>query len=215
MHGPYLSVRAGRYGHSSRQGRKGEWALPGDCLHVRGDVDARSLSQGLWSTRQAVSGGRAPTGNPLPSLSSARPGHSHPPAGPRGACGCGLYGSRVWTDHSVKAIHHVSVSISQSQSELVCAEAWGTEPHYSWLHDRATVSQTVGRVSQDGTRLRITQSPVCGRFTCRIHNKLGSATATYTADECAVRDHSGTIAAVTCVLLLLLCGGLLGLLLWR
>ncbi|XP_033837081.1 uncharacterized protein si:dkeyp-97a10.2 [Periophthalmus magnuspinnatus] len=114
-----------------------------------------------------------------------------------------------------EAVHHVSVSINVSHSVLVCGEAWGTEPHFSWLYNRRALTQTVGQVSPDGTRLYITQRPICGCFTCMVQNKLGYATATYTAGNCDPEDHSGTIAAVVCVLLLFICGGLLGLLLWR
>lgn len=115
-----------------------------------------------------------------------------------------------------EAVHHVSVSINVSHSVLVCAEAWGTEPNFSWLYNRVALTQTVGEVSRDGTTLHITQSPICGCFTCRVSNKLGYATATYTAGKCeSQEDNSGTIAAVLCVLLLLICGGLLGLLFWR
>ncbi|XP_055020163.1 uncharacterized protein si:dkeyp-97a10.2 isoform X2 [Boleophthalmus pectinirostris] len=107
-----------------------------------------------------------------------------------------------------EAVHHVSVSINVSHSVLVCGEAWGTEPRFSWLYNRKAVTQSVGQVSQDGTQLRITQNPICGVFTCMVQNKLGYATATYTADDCETEDHTGTIAAVLCVLLLLICGGL-------
>lgn len=114
-----------------------------------------------------------------------------------------------------EAVHHVSVSINVSHSLLVCAEAWGTEPNFSWLYNRMALTQTVGKVSENGTTLHITQSPICGRFTCRVSNKLGYATATYTAGNCDTpEDNTGTIAAVVCVLLLLICGGLLGLLFW-
>lgn len=114
-----------------------------------------------------------------------------------------------------EAVHHVSVSINVSHSVLVCAEAWGTEPNYSWQHNRLELSHTVAEVSQDGTTLQVLQSPMCGRFTCRVSNKLGYATATYIAGACESReDHSGAIPAVVCVLLMLFCAGLLGLLLW-
>ncbi|KAK7887049.1 hypothetical protein WMY93_026670 [Mugilogobius chulae] len=114
-----------------------------------------------------------------------------------------------------EAVHHVTVSINVSHSVLVCGEAWGTDPHFSWLYNRVAVTQTVGLVSQDGTTLRITQNPICGRFTCMVQNQLGYATATYTAGQCDTEeDHSGTIAAVVCVLLLLICGGMSGLLFW-
>lgn len=114
-----------------------------------------------------------------------------------------------------EAVHHVSVSINVSHSMLVCAEAWGTEPTFSWLYNRVALTQTVGQVSRDGTVLRITQSPICGRFTCRVSNKLGYATASYTAAKCETEENNGgTVAAVVCVFLLLICGGLMGLLLW-
>lgn len=115
-----------------------------------------------------------------------------------------------------EAVHHVSVSINVSHSMLVCTEAWGTEPNFSWFHNRVALTQTVGQVSQDGTTLRITQSPICGCFTCMVSNKLGYSTASYTAANCESQEdnNSGTIAAVVCVLLLGICGGLLGLLFW-
>lgn len=113
-----------------------------------------------------------------------------------------------------EAVHHVSVSINVSHSVLVCAEAWGTEPNFSWLYNRVELTHTVGEVSHNGTTLRITQSPICGRFTCKVSNKLGSATATYTAGACESQEnHSGTVAAWVCVMLLI-CVGLLGLFLW-
>lgn len=80
-------------------------------------------------------------------------------------------------------MHHVSVSINVSHSTLVCGEAWGTDPHFSWLYERKAVTQSVGRVSQDGTTLVITKTPICGLFTCMVSNKLGYSTATYTAGE--------------------------------
>lgn len=114
-----------------------------------------------------------------------------------------------------EAVHHVSVSINVSHSVLVCAEAWGTEPTFSWLYNRMALTRTVGQVSQDGTTLHVTQTPVCGTFTCRVSNKLGHATATYPTGSCEPpQDNTGTIAAVVCVLVLLVCGGLLALLVW-
>ncbi|XP_041844405.1 uncharacterized protein si:dkeyp-97a10.2 [Melanotaenia boesemani] len=114
-----------------------------------------------------------------------------------------------------EAVHHVSVSINVSHSVLVCGEAWGTDPSFSWLHERNTITQTVGRVSTDGTTLFVTMTPICGHFTCMVSNKLGYSSATYTAAPCET-DGRGTTAVVVClVLLLLLCGGVLAFLLWR
>lgn len=88
-----------------------------------------------------------------------------------------------------EAVHHVSVSINVSHSSLVCGEAWGTEPHFSWLHERAAIATAVGKVSKDGTTLSVTMTPICGHFTCMVSNKLGYSSATYTA---------GTVRALCC-----------------
>lgn len=80
-----------------------------------------------------------------------------------------------------EAVHHVSVSINVSHSSLVCGEAWGTEPRFSWLYERAAVDNTVGRVSNDGTTLHVTRTPFCGHFTCTVSNKLSYSSATYAA----------------------------------
>lgn len=115
-----------------------------------------------------------------------------------------------------EAVHHVSVSINVSHSCLVCGEAWGTNPHFSWLHERAAISQAVGRVSLDGATLFITMTPICGHFTCIVGNKLGYTSATYTAAPCE-KEGRGTTAAVVCLvlLLLLLIGGPPLFVLWR
>ncbi|KAM8869453.1 uncharacterized protein AB9W97_016790 isoform 1-T2 [Spinachia spinachia] len=117
---------------------------------------------------------------------------------------------------SYEAVHHVSVSINVSHSSLLCGEAWGTEPRFSWFHERVAITDTVGRVSGDGTTLYVTRTPFCGHFTCVVSNKLGHSTATYTAAPCRTEGR-GTTAAVLCpvLLLLLLFGGGLSLLLWR
>lgn len=78
----------------------------------------------------------------------------------------------------------MSVSINVSHSSLVCGEAWGTEPHFSWLYEHVAITSAVGTVSKDGTTLYVTKSPFCGQFTCTVSNKLGHSTATYTAGEC-------------------------------
>ncbi|XP_076004705.1 uncharacterized protein LOC142999148 isoform X2 [Genypterus blacodes] len=114
-----------------------------------------------------------------------------------------------------EAVHHVSVSINVSHSTLVCGEAWGTDPHFNWLHERASITKIVGSVSSDGTVLFVSLTPICGDFTCRVSNKLGYSTATYTAAPCEVEGR-GTTAALVCLVLLLLVGGtLVFLLLWR
>ncbi|KAK5921958.1 hypothetical protein CgunFtcFv8_019269 [Champsocephalus gunnari] len=111
-------------------------------------------------------------------------------------------------------VHHVSVSINASHSTLVCGEAWGTDPHFSWLHERAAITNSVGRVSKDGTKLLVTKTPICGHFTCVVSNELGHSSATYTAAPCEAEGR-GTIAAVVCPIFLLLFGGVLAFLLWR
>ncbi|GAA6220427.1 uncharacterized protein LOC108899544 isoform X1 [Lates japonicus] len=112
-----------------------------------------------------------------------------------------------------EAVHHVSVSINVSHSLLVCGEAWGTDPHFSWLHERVAITKTVGNVSKDGTTLFVTKKPICGHFTCMVSNKLGYSSATYTAAPCETEGR-GTTAAVVCLVLLLLLGGVLAFLLW-
>ncbi|KAM7421318.1 hypothetical protein PAMA_015459 [Pampus argenteus] len=112
-------------------------------------------------------------------------------------------------------VHHVSVSINISHSVLVCGEAWGTEPHFSWLHERVAITKTVGKVSKDGTTLFVTMAPICGHFTCMVSNKRGHSSATYTAVPCETEGGGKTVAVVCLVLLLLLVGGVLAFLLWR
>lgn len=112
-------------------------------------------------------------------------------------------------------VHHVSVSINVSHSSLVCGEAWGTDPRFSWFHERVAISQAVGRVSQDGSTLFITMAPICGHFTCIVSNKLGYTSATYTAAPCETEGRGMTAAVVCLVLLLLLVGGALVFVLWR
>ncbi|XP_013871806.1 uncharacterized protein si:dkeyp-97a10.2 [Austrofundulus limnaeus] len=114
-----------------------------------------------------------------------------------------------------EAVHHVSVSVNVSHSTLVCGEAWGTDPRFSWLHETAVVTQKVGRVSRDGTTLFVTMRPICGHFTCVVSNKLGHGSAAYAATPCESEGRGMTAAVVCLVLLLLLCGGVLAFLLWR
>nr|XP_040022186.1 uncharacterized protein si:dkeyp-97a10.2 [Gasterosteus aculeatus aculeatus]XP_040022187.1 uncharacterized protein si:dkeyp-97a10.2 [Gasterosteus aculeatus aculeatus] len=117
---------------------------------------------------------------------------------------------------SYEAVHHVSVSINVSHASLLCGEAWGTEPRFSWFHERVAVTDAVGRVSGDGTTLFVTRTPFCGHFTCVVSNKLGHSAASYTAAPCRTEGR-GPTAAVLCpvLLLLLLFGGGLAFLLWR
>ncbi|KAM9352842.1 uncharacterized protein ABDE67_005204 isoform 1-T2 [Symphorus nematophorus] len=114
-----------------------------------------------------------------------------------------------------EAVHHVSVSINTSHSSLVCGEAWGTDPHFSWLYERVAITNAVGSVSEDGTTLFVTKTPFCGHFTCMVRNKLGYSTATYTAAPCETEGRGTTAAIVGLTLLLLVVGGVLGFLLWR
>jgi len=86
----------------------------------------------------------------------------------------------------------VSVGINVSVSSLVCSEAWGTEPTFSWLHERAAVTAVVGRVSADGKTLVVSHAPLCGHFTCMVSNKLGYSSATYTAGKHARLPTSDT-----------------------
>ncbi|XP_038566760.1 uncharacterized protein si:dkeyp-97a10.2 [Micropterus salmoides] len=111
-------------------------------------------------------------------------------------------------------VHHVSVSINVSHSLLICSEAWGTDPHFSWFHERVAITKTVGKVSKDGKTLFVTMTPFCGHFTCRVSNKMSYSSATYTAAPCE-KEGSGTTAAVVCLVLVLLFGGVLAFLLWR
>lgn len=113
-----------------------------------------------------------------------------------------------------EAVHHVSVSINVSHSLLICGEGWGTDPHFSWLYERVAITSTVGTVSKDGTTLLVTKTPFCGHFTCMVSNQLGYSSATYTAAPCETEGR-GTTAAVVCLVLLLLFGGVLAFLLWR
>ncbi|XP_037129921.1 uncharacterized protein si:dkeyp-97a10.2 isoform X2 [Syngnathus acus] len=114
-----------------------------------------------------------------------------------------------------EAVHHVSVSINVSHSSLVCGEAWGTEPQFSWLHERDAVTGSVGRVSPDGATLVVTKVPICGHFTCVVSNKLGYSSATYTAAPCESGGISGSTVAVICLVVLQILGAGLAFLLWR
>ncbi|KAM3613567.1 uncharacterized protein V6R79_001538 [Siganus canaliculatus] len=113
------------------------------------------------------------------------------------------------------AVHHVSVSINVSHSSLVCGEAWGTDPQFSWLYEQVALTSSVGTVSKDGTTLYVTKTPFCGHFTCMVRNKLSYSSATYTAAPCETESRGTTAVIVFLVLLLLLVGGALAFLLWR
>ncbi|XP_077383069.1 uncharacterized protein LOC144022270 [Festucalex cinctus] len=114
-----------------------------------------------------------------------------------------------------EAVHHVTVSINVSHSSLVCGEAWGTEPRFSWLHERDAVTAGVGRVSPDGATLVVTKLPICGHFTCVVSNKMGYSSATYTAAPCEQSGISGSTVAIVCLVVLQILGGGLAFLLWR
>ncbi|XP_028325685.1 uncharacterized protein LOC114477534 isoform X2 [Gouania willdenowi] len=114
-----------------------------------------------------------------------------------------------------EAVHHVSLSINMSHSSLVCGEAWGTDPSFSWLYERAAITRAVGEISKDGSTLVLNMAPICGDFTCVVSNKLGYSSASYSAGPCE-KEGRGMMAAVVClVFLLLLFGGAVAFLLWR
>ncbi|XP_072548564.1 uncharacterized protein [Salminus brasiliensis] len=121
--------------------------------------------------------------------------------------------SAVCSVHEYEAVHHVSVMVNVSHSVLHCREAWGTEPVFSWLHEKATVTEAVGKVFDNGSSIHLS-IPLCGHFTCVVSNKLGHSSATYTAEPCE-KSSGGTAVAVVFLLLLLLLAGGLAFLLWR
>ncbi|XP_043973267.1 uncharacterized protein si:dkeyp-97a10.2 isoform X2 [Gambusia affinis] len=52
-----------------------------------------------------------------------------------------------------EAVHHVSISINVSHSLLICHEAWGTDPSFIWLHERAAITQQhLVKVGAEGRR---------------------------------------------------------------
>ncbi|CAJ1062765.1 uncharacterized protein si:dkeyp-97a10.2 [Xyrichtys novacula] len=112
-------------------------------------------------------------------------------------------------------VHHVTVSINVSHSSLVCGEAWGTDPHFSWLHERMAITQTVGTISKDGTTLIVTMKPFCGHFTCIVSNKLSFSSGSFTAAPCETEGRGMTAAVVCLVILLLIVIGVLAFVLWR
>ncbi|XP_043116297.1 uncharacterized protein si:dkeyp-97a10.2 isoform X1 [Puntigrus tetrazona] len=112
------------------------------------------------------------------------------------------------------AVHHVSVMVNVSHSVLHCMEAWGTEPSFTWLHEKAAVTEKVGRVSADGTSLDVSGT-FCGHFTCVVSNKLGHSSATYTAEACESSSRSTTAVVVFLLLILTLMAASLAFILWR
>ncbi|XP_076868570.1 uncharacterized protein LOC143519235 isoform X2 [Brachyhypopomus gauderio] len=117
------------------------------------------------------------------------------------------------TVEDYEAVHHVSVMVNVSHSSLHCQEAWGTDPVFTWLHEKASVTAALGRVSADGSSLYL-DAPLCGHFTCVVSNILGQSSDTYTAEPCEEESHSLAVAVVCLMFLLLVVGGL-AFLLWR
>ncbi|XP_035248180.1 uncharacterized protein LOC118213370 [Anguilla anguilla] len=145
-------------------------------------------------------------------------GFSHEDRGIYTVTATGTAGSRSSAARTVReyeAVNHVSVAINVSHWLLWCGEAWGTDPRYSWLHEKAPVTEEVGRASPDGTELHLSGRP-CGHFTCIVSNRLGHSSATYTAEPCE-RQGGGTAVGVALLVLLLICGGggVLAFLAWR
>ncbi|XP_026138980.1 uncharacterized protein LOC113115661 [Carassius auratus] len=112
------------------------------------------------------------------------------------------------------AVHHVSVMVNVSHWVLHCMEAWGTEPTFTWLHEKVVVTEKVGRVSADGTSLYVS-GIFCGHFTCVVSNKLGHSSATYTAEACESSNGSMTAVVVFLLLILTLAAASLAFILWR
>ncbi|KAJ8289556.1 hypothetical protein GJAV_G00002650 [Gymnothorax javanicus] len=113
------------------------------------------------------------------------------------------------------AVHHVTVAIeatNASHSLLLCREAWGTEPQYSWLHEGAVLGEEEGQVSTNGMELRLS-AQLCGHFTCVVSNRLGHSSATYTAEPCQRQGAGATVGVV--FLIVIVTGGVLGFLVWR
>ncbi|KAK1806378.1 hypothetical protein P4O66_004901, partial [Electrophorus voltai] len=95
------------------------------------------------------------------------------------------------TVEEYEAGRHVSVMVNVSHSSQ---EAWGTDPTFTWLHEKVSVTEALGRMSPDGSSLYLA-GPLCGHFTCVVSNKLGHSSATYTAEPCE-RESGGTTVAV-------------------
>lgn len=113
------------------------------------------------------------------------------------------------------AVHHVSVMVNVSHWVLHCMEAWGTEPIFTWLHEKVIVTEKVGHVSADGTSLHVSGGSFCGHFTCVVSNKLGHSSATYTAEACESTNRSMTAIVVFLLLILMLAAASLAFILWR
>ncbi|XP_057195343.1 uncharacterized protein si:dkeyp-97a10.2 isoform X2 [Triplophysa rosa] len=112
------------------------------------------------------------------------------------------------------AVNHVSVMVNVSHSVLHCMEAWGSEPTFTWLHEKVVVTEEVGRVSADGRSLHVSGT-FCGHFTCVVSNKLGYSSATYTAEACEQDDRHTTAVVVCFLLLLAIIAARLAFMLWR
>lgn len=112
------------------------------------------------------------------------------------------------------AVHHVSVMVNVSHWVLHCMEAWGTEPTFTWLHEKVVVTEKVGHVSADGTSLYVS-GIFCGHFTCVVSNKLGHSSATYTAEACESSNRSMIAVVVFLLLILMLAAASLAFILWR
>ncbi|XP_070998032.1 uncharacterized protein [Oncorhynchus clarkii lewisi] len=126
----------------------------------------------------------------------------------------GVKTSGQCTVKEYEAVHHPSVRVNVSHSSLFCVETWGTDLKFSWLHERAAITDAVGHVSPDGKTLVVSSTPICGHFTCMVSNKLGHSSATYTAEPCE-REGKRTTVAVVSLIILLVCGAALAFLLWR
>ncbi|XP_073704055.1 uncharacterized protein [Garra rufa] len=112
------------------------------------------------------------------------------------------------------AVHHVSVMVNVSHSVLHCKEAWGTEPIFTWLHEKVVVTEKVGHVSADGTSLHVSGT-FCGHFTCVVSNRLGHSSAAYNAEACESTNRSTTAVIVFLLLILTLVAAALAFILWR
>ncbi|XP_067305601.1 uncharacterized protein si:dkeyp-97a10.2 isoform X1 [Pseudorasbora parva] len=112
------------------------------------------------------------------------------------------------------AVNHVSVMVNVSHAVLHCMEAWGTDPSFSWLHEKVAMTDKVGQVSADGASLFVS-GPFCGHFTCVVSNRLGHSSATYTAEPCESTNRSTSAVVVFLLLVLVLVATALAFLLWR
>ncbi|TRY78975.1 hypothetical protein DNTS_014730 [Danionella cerebrum] len=89
----------------------------------------------------------------------------------------------------VVSVGHVSVLVNVSHHVLHCLESWGTEPSFSWLHEKVPVEEHEGRSSPDRSTLHVS-GRFCGSFTCVVSNRLGHSSATYSAAGNAVEPEA-------------------------